>query len=63
MVDLPSCVIQCRAEVLRLQIRLVGQDLLAAQAIGLELQHIPHADAHAANAGLPAALLRVGGDA
>lgn len=45
------------------QIREVGQDLLAAQARGIELQHIPHANAHPPNAGLPAALLRVVGDA
>jgi hypothetical protein len=63
MVDLLGGVIQGTAEVLRFQIRVVSQDLFAAQARGIEVQHIPYADAHPPNAGLPAALLRVVGDA
>ena len=63
MVDLLGGVIQGRAEVFRFQIREIGQELLAAQARCIELQYIPDPDAHPSNAGLPAALLRVVGDA
>ena len=41
----------------------LGQNLLGGEAGGEELQHVGHADAHAANAGPAAALARVGGDA
>ena len=43
-------------------IRIVRQDLRAAQASGIELKDVSDTDAHPTNARLTAALLRVGGD-
>ena len=41
----------------------LGQNLLGGEASGEELEHVGHADAHAANARPAATLARVSGDA
>ena len=54
---------QGRLQVGGFEVGHLGQNLLGGEAGGEELEHVGHADAHAANAGPAAALARVGGDA
>jgi len=63
MVQLATGVLQAGLDVLRFQIRQLGQHLLGSQPIGQKVKDINQADAHPANAGAPATLLRVNGDA
>ncbi len=62
MIQLVGRVAQGSLQVLGLKFREIRQDLLAAQACGIELKNVNDADPHPADAGLAAALLRVGGD-
>ena len=56
-------VLQGRLQVQGFQVGHLGQNLLGGEAGGEKLEHVGHADAHAANAGPAATLARVGGDA
>ena len=51
------------AEVIRLQVRHLVEDLRGIESSGEEVEHVHHADSHAADTGLSAALLGIGGDA
>jgi len=63
MVQLATGVLQAGLDVFRLQIRQLGQHLFGSQPIGQKVKDIDHTDAHPANAGAPATLFRVNGDA
>jgi len=51
------------ADIVLHEVREVAQDLVCLRARGKHLQHVGHADAHAANAGPPVALFGPDGDA
>src|ERR1043165_3913617 len=59
----PACgVKQCRAQVVGLKVGHLFENLFGVQAGGEEVEHVCHADAHAADAGAAAALLGVDRD-
>ena len=63
MVNLPRCITQGAPQVLRFQIGVIGQDLLAALPSGKERKDVLHTDPHTADAGPAATLIGVVGDA
>jgi alkylation response protein AidB-like acyl-CoA dehydrogenase len=63
MVNLPRCITQGAPQVLRFQIGVIGQDLLAALPSGKERKDVLHTDPHTADAGPAATLIWVVGDA
>lgn len=63
MVEATGGIEEARGNVIRLQIRIVRKNLLMRFTGSQQLQHIDHADAHAANARAPPALLGVDRDA
>lgn len=62
MVDLASGILQARLQVLRLQIRQLLENFLTRQRCGKKIENIGDANAHSANTGAPAALIRVDSD-
>ncbi len=62
MIQTPRRVQEARRDVIRLQVREVGQDLFMRFACCEQLQHVDHAHAHPADARTASALLRTDGD-
>ena len=62
MIQLAAGVLQAGLDVFRLQVRQLLENLLRGQPIGEQIQDIRHPDAHSANAGVSAALGRIGCD-
>ena len=56
VVQLAGGVAEGRLEIFRLKIRKLGEDLIGGDPSGIKIEHIAHADPHASDAGLAAAL-------
>ncbi len=63
VVEITRGVGEAGADVFRFQVRIVRKDLLGGGAAGEHVEDVFDADTHATNAGAPAALLRINGDA
>jgi hypothetical protein len=59
VINSPTREAQAGQNVLRLQVRELLQHLFGRQAAGQEIENVGHADAHPADAGASAALLRI----
>ena len=62
VVEPASRVKQCRFQVIGFEVRQLFENLFRVQASSVEVEHVGHADAHAADAGAAAALLEVDRD-
>ena len=63
MIQLTTCVLQTRLNVLRLKVREILKDLMRGQAARQEIQDVNHPYAQAPDTGPPATLRRVYRDA
>lgn len=62
VIELLCRVEEARSDVVRLEVRILGKDVLGGLPSGKQLKDIDHANAHPADTGAPAALVRIDRD-